>query len=102
MIENGRQTYFGFLGDFTHDPAEDNFSIVVSNVDSRTGETYQATLTRDQITISGYSDDSILANCEARVDGFNTTVSLHDPASWPSPHPGIQLPASPPFTRAGA
>lgn len=71
MIENGRQTYFGFLGDYTHDPAEDTFSIVVSNVDSATGETYQVTLTRNQITISGYSDDSILANCEAWADGFN-------------------------------
>ena len=101
MIETGRQSYFGFLGDYTHDPAEDTFSIVVLNVDSPTGETYQVTLTRDQITISGYSDDSILANCEAWADGFNMTVRLHDPAFLPSSRSGTQLRVSPPLTRVG-
>jgi hypothetical protein len=71
MIENSRQTYFSFLGEYTHVPAGDTFSITVAITDDATGETYQVTLTRDQITISGYSDDSILANCEAWADGFN-------------------------------
>ena len=66
VIANGDITT-GMGGTPSHDSSEDKFSTTLSCHDS-SGEIYSVTITRTQMTVSGYEADSILAAIETWAD----------------------------------